>query len=395
MNRSTLRIELGDHRLEIEMSRLFSEFKIGGVTLANRVVVPPMCQYMAVDGLPGPWHHMHYGAMAISGAALTIVEATGVEAISRISPNCLGLYNDEQEAGFREMLARIRTFCPTKWGVQLAHAGRKASGEPFDARGAVLPENGGWETIAPSAIAAQDGWPATAEMSLDDIARVIESFAAAARRADRAGFDVIEVHAAHGYLISSFLSPLINRRTDNYGGSLENRMRFAVEIARALRAACPAEKAIGFRVNGTDWHDGGIVIEETIALAKALRQEGMDFVTVSSGGNTRKQKLPRLTPGYQVALARAVRDASGIATMAVGMVLTADQAEEIIDSDAADLVAVARATLDDPRWALHAAQELGGEIAYPRPMWRLTAKYWPGYKFVHPLRQPVQELDWR
>ena len=377
------------------MSMLFSEFHLGGVHLKNRIVVPPMCQYMAVEGLPGPWHEMHYGTMAISGAGLTIIEATGVEAIGRISPNCLGLYNDEQEAALRDMLARIGSYSPVKWGIQLAHAGRKASGGSFDSREPVAFADGGWSTIGPSAIAPQDGWQVPAEMSKEDIDRVVESFAAAAARADRAGFDVVEVHAAHGYLISSFLSPLANHRTDSYGGSLENRMRFALDIARAIRAAFPHDKAVGFRLNGTDWFEGGIVIEETVTLASALRDAGIDFVTASSGGNTRKQKLPPLAPGYQVPFARAVRQGSGVATMAVGMILDAGQAEEIVAGGAADLVAVARATLDDPRWALHAAQELGDEAAYPRSLWRLSARYWPGYKLVHQLPQPVQELDWR
>ncbi|MBV9528298.1 NADH:flavin oxidoreductase/NADH oxidase [Sphingomonas sp.] len=366
------------------MSSLFNGIVLGELSLQNRVVVPPMCQYMATDGLPCPWHDMHYGGLGISGAGLVIMEGTAVEAIGRISLGDLGLYNDEQEAALKQMLARIRTYSTAKWGIQLAHAGRKASSQVFDAPYPVPPEEGGWIPIGPSAIAHSDRWPAPTEMSQAEIARVVESFTDSARRAGRVGFDLIEVHAAHGYLISSFLSPVANRRTDDYGGSLENRMRFALQVASAVRAAWPSHKALGFRVNGTDWIDGGITIVESIKLAKALRLAGVDYLAVSSGGNSRQQKLPPVVPGYQVHIAQAIKEGSGIATMAVGMILDPKQADEIVASGRADLVAIARATLDDPRWALHAAQALGEEIAYPRSYWRTTGKTWPGYKLVHP-----------
>jgi 2,4-dienoyl-CoA reductase-like NADH-dependent reductase (Old Yellow Enzyme family) len=365
------------------VSSLFSEIKLGGLTLRNRVVVPPMCQYMAVKGLPTPWHDMHYGSMAISGAGLVIIEGTAVEDIGRISPNDLSLYNDEHEAALRMLIARARTFSSAKWGIQIAHAGRKASNEPFDSRNPVPVGSGGWIPIAPSPFSHTENWPTPKEMSEVDIARVVECFAASAMRADRAGFDVLEVHAAHGYLISSFLSPLANQRSDRYGGSLENRMRLALEVAAAIRKVWPSSKAVGFRANGTDWTESGITIDETIELAKALRREGIDYMTVSSGGNGKHQVLPPLVPGYQVFLAQAVREGSGIATITVGMILKAEQAECIVASGQSDMVGVARATLDDPRWALHAAQALGEEIAYPKSFWRLTSKYWPGYKFVH------------
>ncbi len=377
------------------MSTLFSELELGSLTLANRVVVPPMCQYRAVDGLPTPWHEMHYGSMGISGAALVIMEGTGVEDIGRISPSDLGLWNDVQEAALKSLLDRVRTYSSAKWGIQLAHAGRKASNEPFDARNPVSPASGGWLPIGPSPIVHNDRWPTPIEMSQADIARVVGSFAAAARRSARAGFDMVEVHAAHGYLISSFLSPLANQRTDSYGGSLQNRMRLATDVASVIRDALPSGMAMGFRVNGTDWADGGITVEETVELAKALREAGTDYVTVSSGGNARTQMLPPMEPGFQVALAETVKAESGMRTMAVGMILTAAQAEEIVTSGRADLIAVARGTIDDPRWALHAAQALGEEIEYPKSFWRVSAKYWPGYKFVHPMPKPVEELDWR
>ncbi len=373
------------------MSKLFQPFTLRGLTLANRVVVPPMCQYMAQDGLPGAWHDMHLGTMGISGAGLVIVEGTGVEDIGRISPADLGLYTDAQEEALGRLLERVRSYAPARWGIQLAHAGRKASSRPFDDPFPAGPDEGGWTPIGPSAVAHSDRWPTPVAMTQEAIDRTVESFAASARRADRAGFDLIEVHAAHGYLISSFLSPVANQRTDSYGGSLPNRMRYALEVARAMRAAWPAEKPIGFRVNGTDWVDGGITPEETTELARELRGCGIDYVTVSSGGNARGQKLPPLEPGYQVHISRAVREGSGMPTMAVGMILKAEQAEEIVNTGGADLVGVARATLDDPRWGLHAAEALGGEVAYPRPWWRLGRKHWPGYGLIHPATEAARK----
>lgn len=368
------------------MSTLFSRFNLGELTLDNRVVVPPMRQYMAnADGLPAPWHDMHYGSMAISGAGLVIVEATAVEQLGRISSNDLGLYSDEQEQALKKLVARIRTFASPKFGIQLAHAGRKASSKPFDSPGFVPTDQGGWIPIGPSPVAHSDRWPTPRAMSRSEIERVVESFAASAARANRAGFDLIEIHGAHGYLISSFLSPVANQRTDEYGGSLTNRMRLAVAAANSVRKFWPADKALGFRLNGTDWVDGGITIEETTELAKVLRDAGVDFVSISSGGNARGQKLPPIIPGYQVFLAEAVRKGAGIKTMAVGMVLTPQQAEIIVANGQSDLIGVARATLDNPRWALHAAQALGSEVTYPKPYWRTAAKNWQGYQFLHDL----------
>lgn len=365
------------------MSRLFSPITLGNLELRNRVVIPPMCQYMAAsDGLPAPWHHMHYGALAISGADLIIQEATGVDAIGRISPNCLGIYTDAQEAALTDMLAGIRSFSSARFGIQLAHAGRKASCEPFDSYVYVPPEKGGWHPLGPSAAKHGDSWPLPRVATQDDLREVIEGFAEAARRADRAGYDLIELHGAHGYLISSFLSPLANRRTDAYGGPLENRMRLAVEIARAVRKAWPAQKALGMRLNGTDWLEGGITIAETAQVAARLKEEGFDYVALSSGGNARGQKLPPIVPGYQAPLAQEVRATAGIATMAVGMVLTPHQAEDILAEGKADLVAIGRAALDDPRWGLHAAQALGDEAVYPRSYWRAAGRVWPGYAML-------------
>ncbi|TDY16821.1 NADPH2 dehydrogenase [Paraburkholderia sp. BL6665CI2N2] len=371
------------------MSYLFSEIKLGGLMLPNRIVIPPMCQYSAgSDGLPTPWHHMHLGTMAISGAGLVILEGTAVEDIGRISPNDLGLYNDAQEEALRDLVARIRTFSSTPIGIQIAHAGRKASNTPFDGREPVPVGAGGWVPIAPSPVPPKDIWPTPTEMTDADIARVVSAFAAAATRADRVGFDLVEVHAAHGYLISSFLSRSANHRTDEYGGSLENRMRLGIRLAEAVRAVWPKQKALGFRINGTDWTEAGISVDEATAFAAALKKVGVDYVTVSSGGNSRDQKLPAMVPGYQAHLAEAVRKGAGITTMTVGIIVTAEQAEETIASGKSDLVGVARASLDDPRWGHHAAQSLGKESVYPKPFWRVAAKYWPGYQFAHP---PVKQ----
>lgn len=371
------------------MSHLFSQIKLGGLTLPNRIVISPMCQYSAdTDGLPTPWHHMHIGTMAISGAGLVIVEGTAVEDIGRISSNDLGLYNDAQEEALRDLIARIRTFSSTSIGIQIAHAGRKASNTPFDGREPLSVGAGGWVPIAPSPVPPKDVWPTPIEMNDADISRVISAFAAAAMRADRAGFSLVEVHAAHGYLISSFLSRNANQRTDDYGGSLENRMRLGIQVAEAVRAVWPKQKALGFRINGTDWTEVGISVDEATAFAAALKKAGIDYVTISSGGNSRDQKLPAMQPGYQTHLAETVRKGADITTMTVGMVVTAEQAEQVIEKGKSDMVCVARAALDDPRWGHHAAHALGEEPAYPQPFWRVAAKYWPGYQFAHP---PVKQ----
>ena len=366
------------------MGNLFSPISLGGLVIPNRIVVPPMCQYSAgADGLPRPWHDMHIGSMAVSGAGLVIMEGTAVEEIGRISPNDLGLYADAHEIALRDLIARVRTFSSTRIGIQIAHAGRKASNTPFDGRQPVPPDEGGWTPIAPSAVPPSDNWPTPVAMGEAEIRRVVSAFAAAAAKADRAGFDLVEVHAAHGYLISSFLSPLANRRIDSYGGSFANRMRFGIDVAGAVRAIWPANKCLGFRINGSDWTEGGIGCDEAIMFAAALKEAGIDYVTVSGGGNSRAQVIPAATPGYQTHLAAAVRKGADIPTMAVGMILTAAQAEDIVANGVSDLVGVARATLDDPHWGLHAAQALGVEPAYPKPYWRAAERYWPGYGIAH------------
>jgi NADPH2 dehydrogenase len=366
------------------MSVLFSPYQLGGLTLDNRVVVSPMCQYSAKEGVIQPWHWMHIGGLAISGAAAVIMEATGVEAAGRISPGCPGLYTDEQEETAARLLRDVRTFSTAKIGVQLGHAGRKASILPFESGQEIPVGQGGWQTYAPSAIRFGDTWPLPEALDEAGMARIERAFVAAAQRADRAGFDLIELHGAHGYLMSEFLSPLANRRTDDYGGDLENRMRFPLRVAAAVRAVWPRTKAIGMRLSAVDFHPEGITIEETVTVAGRLKALGIDYVTTSAGGNVRPPADLATGPGYQVPYAERVRAGSGITTMAVGMILTPEQAEDIVASGKADLVAVARAMLDDPRWALHAANALGADVPYVRPYSRVAPARWPGYAAVHP-----------
>ena len=367
------------------MSTLFTPIQLGGVELPNRVIVSPMCQYSAVEGVPQPWHWRHLGSLALSGAALVIVEATGVEAAGRISPGCTGLWNDAQEAAFATLIADVRTYCDTRLGIQLAHAGRKASmGIPWveNGRRRELNEDG-WITYGPTTAPFADTY--TTPQALDDagLARVRDAFVAAAQRADRAGFDAVELHGAHGYLIHEFCSPLSNTRTDQYGGSLENRLRFPLEIAAAVRAAWPKTKALGVRITGSDWTDGGFTPEDAAVFAGKLQDLGYDYVDVSSGGNIPTAKIPGRELGYQVAFADKVKNSTGIATMAVGMIVTPQQAEDIIVSGQADMVCLARAILDDPNWAHHARAALGEASALPLPYMRAGPDLWPGWPTAH------------
>lgn len=361
------------------MSQLFSSRAVGPLTLKNRVVVAPMCQYSAIDGVPQPWHVQHLGRLAISGAGLVIVEATGVEAAGRITPDDTGLWNDEQEAAFAEIIRGVRTYSDTPIGVQLAHAGRKAStSAPWKGGRALTAEEGAWETYAPSAVAFRDDWHTPTEMTEADMDRVVAAFVDAAGRADRAGFDLVELHAAHGYLLSEFLSPISNRRTDAWGGSAENRARFPLRVAKALREAWP--RALGARFNGSDWVEGGLALEEVTAFGRALHDLGYDYLHLSSGGNVARADIPGDQPGYQVRFAEAVKAAAPDATvMAVGMIFDPKQAEEIVASGQADLVAIARATLDDPHWAHHAAVALGQDEDLPSQYARAGHGKWPGY----------------
>ena len=348
-------------------SSLFRPITLGGLTFANRIAVAPMCQYSAEDGSASDWHLHHWMNLAMSGAGMVTVEMTDVERRGRISHGCLGLYSGDNEAAARRTLdAARRVASPgTKFGVQLAHAGRKASNRrPWEGGGPLQPGEDPWQTVSASAIAYDTGWNVPRALEEEEILQLIERFVQSARRAERAGFDFIELHAAHGYLIFQFLSPLSNLRTDRWGGSLENRMRFLLEIARAVRKAAP-KLMLGARLSVKEWVDGGFDVEDAIEVAKALKAEGIAYLCCSSGGNSPLQKLPS-GPGYQVHLAEAVRNGAGIATRAVGLIDDPKQAEAIVADGRADMVALARAFLADPRWGWRAAATFGEEI-HPAP----------------------------
>lgn len=353
------------------MSRLFEPFRIGPLSLANRIVIAPMCQYSAVEGTAVDWHLIHLGHLALSGAALLIVEATAVSPEGRITPGDLGLYSDANEHGLARVLHAIRANSPIRVAIQLAHAGRKGSSRaPWDGGQQIpLAEPGSWQAVAPSAVAYEPGEESPMALDAEGLARVRDAFAATAVRAARLGLEGIELHAAHGYLLHEFLSPLSNRRTDAYGGSLENRLRFVVEVFDAVRAAVPAGLPVWVRVSATDWVDGGWDIADTIALARALEARGCAAIHVSSGGNSPKQAI-KVGPGYQVSFAEQVRAAVGIPVIAVGLITEPEQAEAIVAEGRADAVALARAMLYDPRWPWHAAAKLGAKVVAPKQYWR-------------------------
>jgi 2,4-dienoyl-CoA reductase-like NADH-dependent reductase (Old Yellow Enzyme family) len=352
------------------MSVLFSPIKLRGLSLPNRIMVAPMCQYSAVDGEANDWHFTHINNLALSGAAMFCIEATHVEAIGRITPGCLGLFNDATEAALKPILASVRKHSKAAVAVQLAHAGRKGSSHtPWDGGQQIPIAKGGWQTVGPSAVPHKDGEAPPLELDAQGLARIRDAFVEAAKRAERLGIDAIEVHCAHGYLLHQFLSPISNKRTDQYGGSLENRMRFPLEVFDAVRAAFPATKPVGLRVSSTDWVEGGWDLPQTIELSKELKKRGVDWIDASSGGVSGLQKIP-LAPGYQVPFAQAIKQATGLTTMAVGLITEPKQAEEIVASGKADMVALARGMLYDPRWGWHAAAELGGVVDAPPQYWR-------------------------
>jgi NADPH2 dehydrogenase len=352
------------------MSALFSPIQLRELKLANRIMVAPMCQYSAVNGEANDWHFAHINALALSGAAMFCIEATHVEAIGRITPGCLGLFNDATEAALRPILASLRKHSKTAVAMQLAHAGRKGSSHvPWDGGQLIPLSEGGWQAEGPSAVPHKEGEPPPVALDAQGLARVREAFVAAARRADRLGIDALEMHSAHGYLLHQFLSPISNRRTDRYGGSLQNRMRYPLEVFEAIRAAFPENKPVGVKLSATDWVEGGWDLAQTIEYAKELKRRGVDWIDASSGGVSPLQKIP-LGPGYQVPFAQAIREATGVTTMAVGLITEARQAEDIVASGKADMVALARAMLYDPRWGWHAAAELGGQVFAPPQYWR-------------------------
>lgn len=352
------------------MSALFSPFTLRSVTLPNRIVVSPMCQYSAEDGAANAWHMMHLGSLALSGAGMLCIEATAVEAKGRITPGDLGLWNDATEAALKPVLAAIRQHSKIKVAMQLAHAGRKASSNvPWRGGQLIPPSDGGWLPYAPSAVPHKEGEAPPQALDAAGLVRVREAFVATAERAARLGIDALELHGAHGYLLHQFLSPIANRRTDQYGGSLENRMRFPLEVFDAVRDAFPADKPVGVRVSATDWVDGGWDLEQTIAFSTELKKRGVDWIDVSSGGVSPLQKI-KLQPGYQVPFAQEVRKATGVTTIAVGLITEVQQAEDIVANGQADFVALARGILYDPRWPWHAAAQLGASVNAPPQYWR-------------------------
>jgi 2,4-dienoyl-CoA reductase-like NADH-dependent reductase (Old Yellow Enzyme family) len=347
------------------MPGLFDELKLRGVTLRNRIAVSPMCQYSSHDGLANDWHFVHLASRAVGGAGLVFTEATAVTAESRISPQDMGLWNDAQV----EPLARIVRFIDAQGavaGLQLAHAGRKSSTlRPWDGNGTAPESAGGWkEVVAPSVVPFKDDYPTPRALGEGEIPGIVEAFAAAARRALAAGYRVIEIHAAHGYLLHEFLSPLSNQRTDRYGGSFENRTRIVREVVDAVRRAWPEGLPLFVRVSATDWTDGGWDVPQTVELARTLKERGVDLVDCSSGGNVAAVKIP-LGPGYQTPFAERIRREAGIATGTVGLITNSVQADHVIRSGQADLVLLAREMLRDPYWPMRAARELEQPMPWP------------------------------
>ncbi len=351
------------------MSTLFDPLTLGPLTLENRIVVPPMCQYSATGGQANDWHLVHLGGLALSGAGLLLIEATSVEPEGGITASDLGLWSDGCETALARVLGFIRAHSPIRVGVQLAHAGRKASCDLPWKGGASIPSGkpGGWRTSAPSPVVFSSGDEPPLELDQAGLARVRQAFSSAAARAARLGVDCVELHCAHGYLLHEFLSPLSNQRTDDYGGSLENRMRLPLEVFQAMRAALPANIPLGVRISATDWvpkEMNGWDEEQSVAFSRALGGLGVAYIHVSSGGLSPLQKIP-LGPGYQAPLARRIKDDTGLPVIAVGLITEPRQADEIIQSGQADLVALGRAMLYNPRWPWHAAAELGAQVAAP------------------------------
>jgi 2,4-dienoyl-CoA reductase-like NADH-dependent reductase (Old Yellow Enzyme family) len=347
------------------MGELFSKLKLRGVEFRNRIWVSPMCQYSSADGMPNDWHLVHLGSRATGGAGLVIMEATAVSPEGRISPSDAGIWSDAHAEAYK----RITTFIKSQGaipGIQIAHAGRKAStAEPWNGGKLVDEGYGGWETLAPSAIAFADDYPMPREMTKEDIEKATEDFAQAAERAVNAGFEVIEIHAAHGYLFHEFLSPLSNKRADEYGGTLENRMRFPLEVLRRVREAVSENLPVFVRISATDWIENGWDLEQSIEFCRRLKELGIDLVDVSTGGNVPDANIP-IAPGYQVPFAAEIRKQVGIATAAVGMITEPVQAEEILRKGDADAVLIAREFLRDPYFPFRAARELGGEVDVPK-----------------------------
>jgi 2,4-dienoyl-CoA reductase-like NADH-dependent reductase (Old Yellow Enzyme family) len=355
------------------MPHLFDQLTLRGLTLPNRVVVSPMCQYSSTDGLANDWHLVHLGTRAIGGAGLVLTEATAVTPDGRISPADLGVWSDAHVDG----LARIARFVHAQGsaaGVQIAHAGRKASTTPpWEGRQAVPPDAGGWQPAGPGAEPFAPSTPRPRALGTSELPAIVEAFAAAARRVREAGFDVVEIHAAHGYLLHEFLSPLVNGRQDAYGGSFDNRARLTLEVAAAVRAAWPERLPVFVRISATDWAPGGWDLDEAVELARRLKAVGVDLVDCSSGGAVADASVPA-APGYQVPFAERIRREAGVATGAVGLITTPEQADAIVADGRADCVLLARELLRNPYWPLRAAEALGAAAAWPRQYLRAAPR---------------------
>lgn len=359
---------------------LFTPLSLGSVTVPNRIAIAPMCQYTADDGSMTDWHLQHVMRMGMSGAGLVVIEATAVERRGRITHGCVGLYSDANERAAKRVIdaAKAVALPGTVFGVQLAHAGRKASSQrPWEGAASLQANEDPWTTIAPSAIPFAPGWHTPQEMTDEDIDGVIRHFVEAAKRSVRVGYEVLEVHMAHGYLLHAFCSPISNQRNDRWGGTLEKRLALPLAVMKAVREAVPQNIAVGARITGTDWLDGGMTIEDAIVLAKGIRDLDGAYVCVSSGAASPAARIP-VGPLYQVPLAEKIKQATGIVTRAVGLITTAQEAESVLQEGKADQIAVARAMLDDPHWGLHAADALG--VTVPRvPQYdRASPAKWPG-----------------
>jgi 2,4-dienoyl-CoA reductase-like NADH-dependent reductase (Old Yellow Enzyme family) len=361
---------------------LFSPLQIGGARLSNRIVVSPMCQYCADDGSMNDWHFVHLGHLAYSGAGLLMVEATHVTREGRITHGCSGLYSDANEAALRKILEHCRRVSKNLIGLQLGHAGRKGSSQvPWQGRQYLGADESPWQTVAPSPIPFGEGWHVPRALAVEEIESVVMSFEAAALRARNIGFDVLELHSAHGYLLHQFLSPLSNRRKDAYG---EDRMKFPLEAARAVRAVWPKDRALGARISGSDWAQGGLGPDDAVAYARALERVGFDYVCVSSGSLVAHAQV-KVAPGYQVGFAEKVKKSvTTLKVRAVGMIAEAAQAEAIVAQGEADMVAMARAFLDNPRWVWHAAERYGIRLDYPPQYARSRYDQWPGSRLARP-----------
>jgi 2,4-dienoyl-CoA reductase-like NADH-dependent reductase (Old Yellow Enzyme family) len=358
---------------------LFTPLDLGGITLPNRIVISPMCQYSADDGSLTDWHLIHLGHLSYSGAGLMILEATHVTREGRITHHCAGLYNEHNEAAMKKVIDACRRLSKNPIGVQLGHAGRKASSQvPWEGREWLREDQSPWRTVAPSPIAYGEGWHVPAELDFSQIRSLVDAFAASTERAKRIGFDVVELHSAHGYLLHQFWSPLSNQRSDGYG---KDRLKFPLEVARAMREAWPRERALGARISANDWMPGGLGPDDAVTYARELERIGFDYVCASSGALVPQARIP-VAPGYQVPFAEKTKQSARIKVQTVGMIAEPRQAQEILASGKADMVVMARAFLDNPRWVWHAAEKLGVALDYPPQYARSRHDLWPGAKLA-------------